>query len=159
MPISLKDIAERRERVQAELKRLQEAIDVAEEELDALSVVEDRIRAETAPPPSLTLPGVDPEPPRPPGPPIPFAQAVRDVVQTMQGQFTVFDVEQALKKRGIALPVKNTRTRITLELIPLAEKGVITRTFRGSGNTPHRYRLAPANAMSADTGIYRVQAH
>lgn len=141
--ITLEQIAERRERVLEERNKHQAAMRDAQLELDALDVMERRIRSETTPQPSLPLPGVETDAPTA-GAQVSFAQAVRDAVQDLHSmEFTVFDVEEALKKRGAVLPANNTRTRITLELIPMAEKGIITRTFSGTGKNPNRYRLGP----------------
>ncbi|HEY3698304.1 MAG TPA: hypothetical protein VGK97_03165 [Spongiibacteraceae bacterium] len=67
---------------------------------------------------------------------------VRDLVKRFGGQeFTVAHTEKVLNNRGIEIPGKLPRSRISIVLGKLEEEGVIVKTFTGGGNVPNRYRL------------------
>lgn len=142
MSIPFEAIAARREILKSRAERAQAELKSALDQLAALDVIERHQREEAIQAPSLTLPGVDPNPPAE-LPAIPFAQAVRDAVQTLKGmEFTVYDIEEALRRTPRPLPEKNLRTRITLELTPLRKRREIVLTHSGVGNAPNRYKLA-----------------
>ena len=42
---------------------------------------------------------------------------------------------------GVQLPAKNPRARRAGELANLVDRGHLTRTFKGKGVAPHRFRL------------------
>jgi hypothetical protein len=156
MQITLEAIAARREIVQVKADRAQKDLRTAQEELAALDVLERNIKEENTPAPSLTLPGVDIEPPAD-MPVVSFAQAVRDAVQTLKGmEFTIVDIEDVLRRMRRPLPANSLRTRITLELTPLVNKGVIVRTHSGIGKTPNRYKLVD---QGKGEGAERISVH
>lgn len=133
------NLAEMRDRLQREAEETRARLRGIEEALKAILILEQHMAAERQLNPTPTLPGIDAAPP---APAIPFSQTVREAVRSMPGiEFTVTDVEAALRKLGRPLPPRNLRTRITVELIPLVKKGVIRKTFSGGGNVPHRYRV------------------
>ena len=138
--------------------RAERELNGAREELAALDVIERNVRAQMTQEPSLNLPGVEPPPP-PDAIPIPFARAVRETVQEIKlTQFAVSDVEEALRKKNMPLPIKSVRTRITLELLHLVAKGTIKLVHKGVGNAPNRYRLVAQSENGEGAGRVNVQA-
>lgn len=74
-----------------------------------------------------------------------FVDSVRDVVSRFGDQeFSVVHTEFALKKMGIELPGKTSRSRISMALNKLVDEGVTVIKSKGSGNVPNRYRLKNA---------------
>jgi len=66
-------------------------------------------------------------------------------------EFMVTSIEAVLKAQNIEIEGKSPRARIASSLSKLLEQGKIVQTFKGSGNIPHRYRLAQ-NSESVTTG-------
>lgn len=130
MPLELNDIIALRKRIAVDRARL-------EEEEQALTIIERRLRSDHQAAPQHGLDLGDANPKRKS-----FAQAVRDSVQHFQTEeFDVPMIETLLKGAGIPLPEKNCRARIAMELQVLLAKHVITRTVVGSGSTPHKYKV------------------
>lgn len=83
-----------------------------------------------------------------------FVDSVRDVVSRFGGQeFSVVHTEFALKKMGIELPGKTSRSRISMALNKLVDEGVTVMTSKGSGNVPNRYRLKNAAPTKEDESL------
>ena len=66
-------------------------------------------------------------------------------------EFMVTSVEAVLKAQGVVIEGKSPRARIASTLGKLLEQGKLVQTFKGSGNVPHRYRLAQ-NSENVTTG-------
>jgi hypothetical protein len=130
MPVTVADILALTQKIAADRKKL-------EEQEHALAVVAQMLRDNNA----AASPQLDlPEPARSG---ITFTEAVRQSVNTYRDtEFTVANIESSLKASGVRLK-EHPRARIAMILHDLTKKNVITRTQKGSGNTPHRYRLRP----------------
>lgn len=129
MPISLPDLVALRHRIESDILRSQE-------ELKAVQLLEKKLRAENgAAQPELPLDMSRGERPS-------FADSVRAAVRTYtQDEFTVANIENFLKQQKVTLPAKHIRARIAMILQDLTTKGAVKIASKGSGNTPHRYRL------------------
>lgn len=83
---------------------------------------------------------------------------VRDVVKRFGDQnFTVSHVQAALKRCGIDLGGKTPRSRISVAIAKLHEEGFILRTFKGSGNIPHQFRIRKEGEPSDFVGSETAQ--
>lgn len=71
-------------------------------------------------------------------------EAINIVVNGMSGSdIYVAPVYDALVEMNVEMPtnVREARIRVGTQLNRLVKKGVLTKTFNGSGNVPNRYRL------------------
>jgi len=83
-----------------------------------------------------------------------FVDDVRDVVSRFGDQeFSVIHTEFALKKLGIEVPGKASRSRISMALNKLVDEGVTVITQKGSGNIPNRYRLKNAALVQEEESL------
>jgi len=83
-----------------------------------------------------------------------FLDSVRDVVSRFGDQeFSVVHTEFALKKLGIEVPGKASRSRISMVLNKLVDEGITEMTHKGSGNIPNRYRLKNAAPDQKEEGL------
>ena len=57
-------------------------------------------------------------------------------------EFSISHIEAALKQTGKGSNAKHFRNRIYVHIRKLLEEGVVVRTYKGSGNEPHKYKLA-----------------
>ena len=57
-------------------------------------------------------------------------------------EFTLNHVNAILRKMGKGSEAKHFKNRISITIRKLADEGLITRTHKGGGNDPHRYRVA-----------------
>lgn len=134
MTISVADIVALKQQIAADRKKL-------EEREHALSVVAEMLRetdAEASPQLDLAAAGKAKSSTS-------FTEAVRQSVHGFRDtEFTVANIETFLKGNGVRLAA-TPRARIAMILHDLTQKNVITRTRKGSGNTPHRYRLRPGS--------------
>ena len=68
---------------------------------------------------------------------------IRSLIGRLGSQeFTVSHVNAILRKMGKGSEAKHFKNRISITTRKLADEGLITRTHKGSGNDPHRYRVA-----------------
>ena len=67
-------------------------------------------------------------------------------------EFTVNHVHAILRKMGKGSKAKHFKNRISVTIRKLVDEGLITRTHEGSGNDPHKYRVAK------DGGLEKTQA-
>lgn len=57
-------------------------------------------------------------------------------------EFTITHIEEVLKRMGKSSDSKSFRNRIAINVKKLLDEGnIIERTYEGSGNDPHRYKL------------------
>ena len=78
---------------------------------------------------------------------------IRSLIGRLGSQeFTVSHVNAILRKMGKGSEAKHFKNRISITTRKLADEGLITRTHKGSGNDPHRYRVAK------DGGLEKTQA-
>uniref|UniRef100_E6QX30 Uncharacterized protein n=1 Tax=mine drainage metagenome TaxID=410659 RepID=E6QX30_9ZZZZ len=67
---------------------------------------------------------------------------VRDVISNFgDKEFTVAITEAALAKVGITINAKEPKQRIASAIKQLVDKGIVTLTRKGSGSSPHIYKL------------------
>lgn len=135
MTISVADVVALKQQIAADRKKL-------EEREHALEVVAEMLREANADS-SLDL---DLESPAktPAGKPN-FTEAVRQSVHKFRdADFTVSNIESSLKADGVRMAAA-ARARIAAILHELTDKNVITRTRKGSGNKPNKYRLRPGS--------------
>jgi hypothetical protein len=126
MTISVADIVALKQQIAADRKKL-------EERENALAIVAEMLRELGGEQPQLDLPV--------PSKSRTFTEAVRESVHHFpREEFTVANIETLLRGQNVHLN-GNPRARIAMIMSDLARKGVIARTFKGSGNTPNRYRL------------------
>lgn len=72
----------------------------------------------------------------------------KSVIEKFGGrEFTVNHVYAALKQLGKVKDAKHTKNRVSLNVRALTQEGFITRTHKGKGNDPHRYK-ATASQVS-----------
>ena len=72
-----------------------------------------------------------------------LAAKVEDVVRRFDDQeFTVSHVAAALNKIGKGSNAKHFRNRLSSQIRKLTDDEMLTRTYKGAGREPHRYRLA-----------------
>ncbi len=57
-------------------------------------------------------------------------------------EFTVNHVDVALRKMGKGSDAKHFKNRVSIIIRGLTDEGVLERTYKGKGNTPHKYRQA-----------------
>lgn len=151
MSISVADLVALKAKIKADISRLQIETERLQAEYSATELIEKRLRAETSEQPSLDLgePSVQTPAQQTTG----FAQAVRDATQHFKNEeFTVVNIETVLKGRGVALPAQNPRARIAGELSNLIKRRMITRTFTGTGSSPHRFRLLAVSSDESEKG-------
>lgn len=78
-----------------------------------------------------------------------FTELVDSVVRRFGYQeFTVQHVEKVLVKEGHQINGKSPRARIAMALGQLEKKGVVDRTYEGTGSTPHRFRFKSEDDVS-----------
>ncbi len=66
---------------------------------------------------------------------------VKNVIERFENQeFTVGHVDAALKAMGKGSTAKHFRNRVSVLVRKLHEDGILTRTFKGKGSEPHKYR-------------------
>lgn len=86
-----------------------------------------------------------------------LADDVSSVVRRLgEQEFSVAHVEAVMLRLGM-MPEGSSRprARISQALGKLEEDGVIVRTFAGSGNVPHRYKLSPAPVQeNGSSGLF-----
>jgi len=71
-----------------------------------------------------------------------LVDSVKQVIPIFEGrEFTVPLVEKALKAQGKVIDADNPRTRLSTVLSRLAKSGYITRTFKGKGSVPNRFKV------------------
>lgn len=152
MSISVADLVALKSRIKADVAKLEEELDRLHDELDATELLERRLRMESVEQPRLDLvESIQVQAPAQSA--SGFAQAVREAATHFKNEeFTVVNVETVLKGRGVPLPAKNVRARIAGELTNLVKRRMITRTFTGTGNSPHRFRLLASSSEDAEKG-------
>ena len=68
---------------------------------------------------------------------------IRSLIGRLGSQeFTLNHVNAILRKMGKGSEAKHYKNRISITIRKLADEGLITRTHKGGGNDPHRYRVA-----------------
>ena len=80
---------------------------------------------------------------------------IRDVILRFASQeFTINHVHAALLQMGKGNDAKHYKNRVSINIKKLLEDRFITRTFTGSGNNPHRYKLSQStsNDVQAQEG-------
>jgi len=66
---------------------------------------------------------------------------VTNVIERFGDQeFTVNHVYAALSKLGKGSDAKHFKNRVSMMIRKLSDEGVIERTYKGVGNSPHRYK-------------------
>lgn len=73
-----------------------------------------------------------------------LADDVEDVIKRFGNQeFSVAHVDAVMQQQGIKDKSGEffPRSRISTALSKLEDEGLITRTFKGAGNVPHRYKI------------------
>jgi hypothetical protein len=67
---------------------------------------------------------------------------VTDVINRLGDQeFSIAHIDAALKKMGVVVNGNYPRSRISTILAKLENEGILIKTFGGSGNVPHKYKL------------------
>ena len=68
---------------------------------------------------------------------------IRGLIERLGSQeFTVNHVDAVLKKMGKGSDAKHFKSRISDAIRKLTDEGVVTRSHKGAGSDPHRYRVA-----------------
>lgn len=71
---------------------------------------------------------------------------ITDVIERLGSQeFTVNHIHAVLRKQGKGNDAKHYKNRISLSVRKLTNAGKIVLTHKGSGNDPHKYKLAENN--------------
>jgi hypothetical protein len=142
MPISSADLAALKQRIKTDMEFHENTIKSLGQELAAVELLEKRVSQEKSV--EQRLLDLEEEPIMgPKQPSVSFAEATRRAVRLFKREpFTVADVENMLKAQKVTLPAKNVRTRISLEVGDLVRKKTVHLVEKGSGHTPHTYRLA-----------------
>ena len=139
VPISVPDLIAMRDRVEADIKRLEAEIIDAQETLEAITKLEKRLRAENPHQQSHDLPLIKPRIVGSPA--MTFAETVRTVVKRFnEDDFTIINIENVLKAQGAALPPNNARVRISMEVKRMVANKQVAVIEKGKGTNPFKYR-------------------
>jgi len=86
-----------------------------------------------------------------------MVETVADVINEhfVGVEFAIGDLYDKMVEIGSAMPTNEPKSKLTTVLARLADTKTLTRTFRGGGNVPHRYRRAvdlPPPELNLATG-------
>ena len=77
---------------------------------------------------------------------------IKSLVERFGSQeFTVSHIDAALKRMGKGSGAKHFKSRIAIIIRKLTDGGVLTRTHKGTGSDPHKYRAASKIALVKDS--------
>ena len=159
MPISILDVLAMREKTSTVINDRLEKIKALEleneadaETLMALDVLEKKLRS--MPPEQKSIPEFLAKP-SDTNSQTNFAQTVRSAVQKIGDDvFTIQNVENVLKAQNIALPERNARIRIAMEVKRMVAKGQVAIAERGKGTAAFKYRYIREPNVSRGKPIF-----